>query len=153
MSWTTFKEWFLPSYRANQLRYLNGTLLPGPDWPVDWFADMTVDGQPVSATEANLTWDTQESAVCEVRWLEEQEEYAYSFDDLVWCIDQFVTPPVAVQKLLQPASSQSYRVQGLKPDTTYYVRVRCSPSATSGEFDPGASQVYGGFTSFRTPAD
>ncbi len=148
----TFESWLLPEYRANQTRHQQGTLLPGPDWPVPWFADITVAAEVDSSSQATLLWTTPEATVCEVRWLEEQPDYGYAFDDRVWLVDSgWINPPMSVENLSSPATSHSIVFSALRANTTYYARVRCSAATVPGTFDAAALRVYGGFVTFTTP--
>jgi hypothetical protein len=155
VSWSIFDEWLRPAYEENRRRYAEGNLAPLSLWPVSWYNDIPVAVSVIGPEDAVVVFSTPEFSLADVRYLQEQPDYGYSFDDAVWSADanQTVTPPIFRTTTSVPQTSFSLPLTGLKRSTTYYVRVRCSAALSPGEFEPAAERIYGGFAAFTTPAD
>jgi hypothetical protein len=146
-----FEQFFWPYYVANRQRYVEGTLLDAFPSALDWFQDISVVVSGVTADGATISWSTPEPTVAEVRYLAEQPEYGYCFDDTVLTSAGYVPVPFLLRQITAPATQHSITLAGCAAGTTYYVRVRSSAaSAASEPYNPNADRLYGGFVSFHT---
>ncbi len=135
-----------------------------PFWPLSWYKEL--DPLPsinvVSPTQAVISFRTDTNAVASVHYIAEDPRFTYAFDDKIWIENKHVTlydpaneagSVLKLVKLTTPTTVFTVPLNNLTPGTTYYVRIRCSPSSTTAEFDPNAATVYGAFAQFQTPKE
>jgi hypothetical protein len=147
-----------PGYIQAFLARANGF----PFWPLRWYEEL--DPLPlltaVSATQAVLSFQTDVSAVATIHYIAEDPRFTYAFDDWTWIVNEHVTlydpadeagSVLKLVKVTTPTTTFTVTLNNLAPGTEYYVRIRCSPSSTTAEFDPNAAKIYGGFVQFQTP--